>query len=107
LVRGTNAADNEIQWDTSQPLRPQSVSGFQAVIHLAGESIVGRWTAVKKRQILDSRVQGTRHLVDALAEAPERPELLITASAIGYYGDREEEILREDSRAGRGFLPMV
>ena len=107
LVRGTKSAGDEIPWDPSQPLRPQLVSGFDAVVHLAGESIVGRWNAAKKRRILDSRVQGTRHLAEALAEAPARPRVLITASAIGYYGDRGEEILREDSRSGNGFLPEV
>ncbi len=107
LVRGAKSGEDQVAWDPAQPLRPHSVSGFDAVIHLAGESIVGRWTKVKKRRILDSRVQGTRHLADALSEAPERPRVLITASAIGYYGDRGDELLREDSRAGRGFLPTV
>jgi len=107
LVRGAASGEDQIAWDPLQPLRPQSVSGFDAVIHLAGESIVGRWTAAKKRSILDSRVQGTRHLAEALAEAPQRPQVFITASAIGYYGDRGDEILREDSKPGRGFLPMV
>ena len=107
LVRGAKTGDDQIPWDPSQPLRPQSVSGFDAVIHLAGESIVGRWSTVKKRRILDSRVQGTRHLADALSGAAERPRVLITASAIGYYGNRGEEVLREDSRPGRGFLPTV
>jgi uncharacterized protein (TIGR01777 family) len=107
LVRDAKSGEDEVFWDPGQPLRPQSVSGFDAVIHLAGESIVGRWNTVKKRRILDSRVQGTRHLVDALAEAAEHPRVLITASAVGYYGDRGDELLREDSRAGRGFLPTV
>ncbi len=107
LVRSLESEEDEIQWNPLQPLRPQLVSGFDAVIHLAGEPIVGRWTATKKRKILDSRVQGTRHLVEALCEAPERPRVLISASAIGYYGDRGDEILREDSRPGRSFLATV
>ena len=107
LVRGAASGDDQIGWDPLQPLRPQSVSGFDAVIHLAGESIVGRWTVVKKRSILDSRVQGTRHLAEALADTAERPRVFITASAVGYYGDRGDELLREDSKPGRGFLPMV
>ena len=82
LVRGEATGEGQVSWDPAQPLRPQSVSGFEAVIHLAGESIVGRWTTAQKRRILDSRVQGTRHLVDALSEAAERPGVLITASAI-------------------------
>jgi uncharacterized protein len=107
LVRGPARGPDEITWDPLQPLRPHTVSGFEAVIHLAGESIVGRWTEDKKRRILDSRVQGTRHLAEALAEAPQRPQVLITASAIGFYGDRGDETLREDSPPGKGFLPQV
>jgi uncharacterized protein (TIGR01777 family) len=83
------------------------VSGFDAVVHLAGESIVGRWTEAKKRRIRESRVQGTRNLAEAFAAAPLRPPLLVSASAIGYYGDRADETLREDSSSGDGFLPEV
>jgi uncharacterized protein len=107
LVRGSARADGEITWDPARPLRPQSVSGFEAVIHLAGESIVGRWTAAKKRRILDSRVEGTRHLAEALAEAAKPPRVLVSASAIGYYGDRGNETLLEESAPGKGFLPEV
>jgi uncharacterized protein (TIGR01777 family) len=107
LVRGAKSGANLIAWNPEQPLRPQSVTGFDAVVHLAGESVVGRWTQSKKRRIRDSRVQGTRHLADALAEASRRPRVLITASAIGYYGDRGDEVLTENSAAGRGFLPDV
>jgi uncharacterized protein len=107
LVRGAASGEGHIGWDPARPLAPESVSGFDAVIHLAGESIVGRWTKTKKRRILETRVQGTRHLAEALAQAPQRPRLLISASAIGYYGDRGEETLREDSSSGAGFLPEV
>jgi uncharacterized protein (TIGR01777 family) len=107
LVRGEKSGDDQIQWDPSQPVSPQSVSGFDAVIHLAGESIVGRWSASKKRRILDSRVQGTRNLAEALSAAPQKPSVFITGSAIGFYGNRGEEVLREDSKPGRGFLPTV
>jgi uncharacterized protein (TIGR01777 family) len=107
LVRGSSSGVGQIPWSPEQPLRPQAVSGFDAVIHLAGESVVGRWTDAKKRRILDSRVQGTRHLAEALAEATQPPRVLITASAIGYYGDRGDEILNEDSPPGKGFLPEV
>jgi uncharacterized protein (TIGR01777 family) len=86
---------------------PRSVSGFDAVIHLAGESLAGRWGRDKKARILNSRVWGTRHLCEALAQSPQPPRILISASAIGYYGDRGEEILREDSTSGTGFLPEV
>jgi uncharacterized protein (TIGR01777 family) len=106
LVRGAPSS-RDVAWDPSRPLAPQSVSGFDAVIHLAGESIVGRWTEAKKRRIRESRVQGTRNLAEALAAAPQRPRVLISASAIGYYGDRGEEVLREDSASGVDFLSEV
>jgi hypothetical protein len=107
LVRGTTSGQGQVAWNPAQPLAPESVSGFDAVLHLAGESIAGRWTEAKKRRIHESRVQGTRNLADALAAAPQPPQLLISASAIGYYGDRGEETLREDSASGNGFLPEV
>jgi uncharacterized protein (TIGR01777 family) len=83
------------------------VSGFETVIHLAGESIVGRWTAAKKARIRDSRVLGTRNLAEALSRTVERPRILITASAVGYYGNRGDEFLREDSSPGQDFLAEV
>jgi uncharacterized protein (TIGR01777 family) len=107
LVRGGSSADGKVSWDPTQPLPPDSVSGFEAVIHLAGETVVGRWTEEKKRQIRNSRVLGTRNLAQALAKAPQRPRLLISGSAIGYYGDRGGEILGENSASGKGFLPEV
>src|SRR5271165_1792529 len=103
LVRAAVLGNQQIGWDPARPLAPESVSGFHAVIHLAGESIVGRWTEAKKRRILESRVQGTRNLVTALVSAPQRPRVLISGSASGYYGDRGDEILREDSPSGRAF----
>ncbi len=107
LVRGSAAGEGQISWDPARPLAAESVSGFEAVIHLAGESVVGRWTEAKKARIRDSRVLGTRNLAEALAKATQRPRVLITASAMGYYGDRGEEVLREDSPPGTGFLPEV
>ncbi|MBV9574197.1 MAG: TIGR01777 family oxidoreductase [Acidobacteriales bacterium] len=106
LGRG-KASGAQISWNPAQPLNPASVSGFDAVVHLAGESIAGRWTESKKREILESRVQGTRNLADAIAKSPVPPRVFIAASAIGFYGDRGEELLREDSRPGEGFLPQV
>jgi uncharacterized protein len=107
LVRNASSGECEIAWDLSQPLSPESVSGFEAVVHLAGESIVGRWTAEKKAAIRSSRVAGTKNLAKALAEASQRPKVFISASAIGYYGNRGQETLREDSPVGRGFLADV
>ncbi len=103
LVRGAASGKGHIGWDPARPLAPESVSGFDAVVHLAGESIVGRWTEAKKRRILESRVQGTRNLVEALSKALQRPLVLISGSASGYYGDRGNEILREDSLSGKAF----
>ncbi len=107
LVRGAATSNGQIHWDPAQPISPDLVSGFDAVIHLAGESIVGRWTAAKKQAIRDSRVVGTSHLADAAAKAGHKPEVFICSSAIGYYGDRGDEILNEQSAPGSGFLPDV
>lgn len=84
---------------------PALVSGFDAVIHLSGENVAGRWTAEKKRKIRESRVASTRNLAWAMAKAEAPPQTFICASAIGYYGNRDDEILTEDSEAGTGFLP--
>lgn len=84
------------------------IDRVDAVVHLAGESIAGgRWTRARKRRILDSRVKGTRALVAALADLPARPRVLVCASAIGFYGDRGDEPLDEQSAGGRGFLADV
>ena len=107
LVRKSAQGNGEIQWDASQPLPPETVSGFEAIIHLAGETIVGRWTDSKKQRIRESRVQGTRHLAEASAVAASKPKAFISASAIGYYGNRGDEVLREDSGSGNGFLAEV
>jgi uncharacterized protein len=107
LVRGTASGNNQIRWDPAQPVDPASVAGFDAVIHLAGETIVGRWTEGKKRRIHESRAAGTRNLADALAKSPQKPRVLVSASAIGFYGSRGDEILREDSSSGHDFLSAV
>lgn len=106
LARRANSK-SQMAWDPAKPLPSQSVNGFDAVVHLAGESIVGRWTAAKKSRIRESRVMGTRHLAEALARAGQRPMVLVCASAIGFYGNRGDELLREDSAPGTGFLPEV
>jgi len=107
LVRGAANGAAQIPWDPAQPIAPEEVSGFDAVIHLAGESIVGRWTPAKKVKIRDSRVVGTRNLALALAQAKIKPRVFVCSSAIGYYGNRDDEWLREDSAAGEGFLADV
>ncbi len=107
LVRKPSKDSDEIQWDVSQTLPPATVSGFHAIIHLAGETIAGRWTNSKKQRILDTRVQGTRNLAQAAAQAEIKPKAFISASAIGYYGNRGDEVLKEDSGSGNGFLAEV
>jgi uncharacterized protein len=102
---GTSSRSDEqtIPWDPSQAMSPDAVSGFDAVIHLAGESIVGRWTEAKKARIRDSRIPATTNLAQALAQAKVKPAVFISASAIGYYGNRGEEVLNEKSAVGTGF----
>jgi len=106
-VRISASEEDHIPWDPAQPVSPAAVSGFDAVIHLAGESIVGRWTDAKKAKIRDSRVAGTRNLAQALAQAKNKPQVFVCSSAVGYYGDRGEEVLNEKSAPGTGFLPDV
>jgi hypothetical protein len=107
LVRGTATAADQISWDPAREISPETVSRFDTVIHLAGESIAGRWTAEKKAKIRDSRTLGTRHLAEALAKADPKPKVFICSSAIGFYGDRGDEVLNEGSAPGAGFLPDV
>jgi len=107
LVRGAVTGADQIAWDPGKPIAPEAVSGFDAVIHLAGESIVGRWTDEKKMKIRDSRVAGTAALAAALAQAKDKPQVFACSSAIGYYGDRDNEVLTEQSPSGSGFLSDV
>lgn len=95
-------------WEpVEEPAPGAALEAADAVVHLAGEPVNGRWTAAKKERIRRSRVAGTRNLVDALAAAEDRPGVLVTASAIGYYGDRGDEKLTEDVAPGEGFLADV
>ena len=107
LVRGQAVGESQIAWNPLTPILPDLVSGFDAVVHLAGESIVGRWTIEKKSRIRDSRIIGTMHLAEALAETKIKPRVFVCSSAIGYYGNRGDEPLREGSAAGTGFLADV
>jgi uncharacterized protein len=85
----------------------ESLRDADAVIHLAGEPVAQRWSEEVKRRIRDSRVTGTRNLVDALKKLPRPPSVLVCASAIGYYGSRGDEILPESAGPGTGYLPEV
>lgn len=96
----------ERRWDpTTTDLDPQVVSGADVVINLNGRSISqGRWSATVKQELRSSRLDATRTIVQAITRAESPPPLLINASATGYYGDRENEELTEDSAPGAGFL---
>ena len=95
-------------WDPLLGLAPEAaLRDADAVLHLAGEPVAQRWTAAAKQRIYDSRVIGTRHLVSALENCSPRPPALVCASAIGLYGSRGDELLREESPAGQGFLAEV
>ncbi len=98
-----------IGWDPdANSIDAAGLEGLDAVVHLAGESIAsGRWNAVKKARIRDSRVRGTQLLCEALAHTAKPPAMLICASAIGFYGDRGDEVLTESSSGGKGFLADV
>ena len=97
------------RWDPSTEAAPlEALQGVEAIFNLAGEPVAeGRWTEDKKRRIRDSRVVGTRNLVAGLRALDRKPEVLVSASAVGYYGDRGDEELDESSPAGRGFLAEV
>lgn len=110
LVRHRPQQAHEIQWDVSrQHLQVEDLEplALDAVIHLAGESIMGRWSPEKKQRILDSRVQGTRLLVRTLEQLQHKPKTFVCASATGIYGDRQAETLTEQSAPGAGFLASV
>ena len=109
LTRRAARNDSEITWDpAANVLDPSRLVDIDGVIHLAGENIAaGRWTAAQKARIRDSRVQGTGLLAQTLAQLPAPPSAFISASAIGYYGNRGDELLTEDSSPGEGFLPEV
>lgn len=98
----------DIFWDPAKAyVDTTKLEAKDAVVHLAGESIAERWTPQKKIRIQESRVRGTQLLSEALRQLAKPPKVLVSASAIGYYGDRGEEVLREESAAGSGYLADV
>jgi uncharacterized protein (TIGR01777 family) len=107
LVRHAPSGPDQISWDPAKGiLDAQSLEGLDAVVHLAGENIAsGRWTEKKKRRIRESRINGTRLLAHSLSRLFDPPQVLVSNSAIGYYGDRGDEQLNEESAPGDGFLP--
>ncbi len=109
LRRGDARNDDEVSWDPlAMRIDAPSLEGLDAVVHLAGESIGDhRWDDATKRRILESRTNGTSLLVGALASRERKPSVLVSASAIGYYGDRGDAVLTEDAEPGTDFLAGV
>jgi uncharacterized protein len=101
---------NEVQWDPRQPLDPAKLVGCDAIVHLAGKNIAGLWTAKFKKEVMESRTLSTHTLATAAAESFRRtgqPQTFVSASGVGYYGSRGDEVLTEQSVAGAGFLAYV
>ncbi len=94
-------------WDGVSLPPLETIAKVEALVNLAGEPISQRWTKDVKQRIYDSRVEGTRLLVQAMGGLRDKPSVLVSASAVGYYGERGEEILTEESRVGVGFLADV
>lgn len=113
LVRKLLAEGHQVQalgskqWSSETEPPAESLAAADAVVHLAGEPVAQRWTPEAKKRIRNSRVDGTRHLVNALSTQARRPEVLISGSAIGFYGSKGDEILAEDSDPGEDFLARV
>ena len=109
LVRHAPVSIDEVHWDpAARTIDTARLEGIEAVIHLGGASIAGkRWNNAYKREIRDSRVNSTRLLSEALARMPQKPEAFLCASALGYYGERGDEVLTENSPKGHGFLSDV
>jgi uncharacterized protein (TIGR01777 family) len=109
LVRRAPRASDEVRWDpTSGQVDLAGLAGIQGAVHLAGAGVGDhRWTDRYKQTILDSRVDGTRTLATALAALDPRPSVLVSGSAVGFYGDRGDEVLTESSSGGEGFLADV
>ena len=102
------AEGSDISWDpAAEQINPNELEDATAVIHLAGAPIAVRWTAANRQRILSSRVQGTRVLATALASLARPPEVFVSASAIGFYGPRDEHPVDEQTAAGVGFLAEV
>lgn len=108
LTRSGGSSEDVVRWDPSAgEIDASRIEGVDGVVHLAGENIVGRWTDAKKARIRDSRVRGTRLLAETLARLPTPPGVMVSASATGYYGDRGNELLSEESAPGDSFLAGV
>jgi hypothetical protein len=109
LVRRAPRNAGELEWRPERGLvEPAAAQGVDAIVHLAGESVAGgRWTTAKRHRIRSSRAPATLRLVESLSPLKRPPRVFVCASAVGYYGDRGDELLVEDSPAGGGFLASV
>lgn len=108
LVRGRAGSPSDVPWDpASGELDARAVEGIDAVVHLAGEPIDHRWTAERKRAILESRISGTTLIASTIASLQRKPRVMVSASAIGYYGSQGDAPLDESSPRGAGFLADV
>jgi uncharacterized protein (TIGR01777 family) len=98
----------DVLWDPSHDLLAAgALTGVDAVVNLAGEPIAHRWTAERKRALRESRVRGTALLARAVTALPVKPRVFVSGSAVGYYGDRGDELLDETAASGEGFLPQL
>ena len=109
IVRAASAPrPGDVQWDLARGVLDQEgLEGVDAIVHLAGEPVAHRWTRARKRAIRDSRVQGTVVLARAVSSMRVKPRVVLSGSAIGYYGDRGDELLDESSASGTDFLAGV
>ncbi len=109
LVRRRPSGPDEMEWLPERGLAdPKAASGLDVIVHLAGENVAaGRWTAARRGRISASRGPATRRLVESLSRLERPPRVFLCASAVGYYGDRGDEPLDEDSASGAGFLASV
>jgi uncharacterized protein (TIGR01777 family) len=109
LVRRTTVVPNEVSWNPATgEIDLDRLGVIDAVINLAGENLgQGRWTKARRERIFRSRVDATRTLVSAIKRMPAKPQVFLSASAVGFYGDRGDELLDETSSLGQGFLPEV
>lgn len=108
VARRAPGVSRAYAWDPiSEPAPAEALEQAAAVVHLAGESVVGRWSEAKRRAIRDTRVLGTRNLVAGIVRLENKPQVLVSASAIGFYGDRAGEELSEQSSGGNDYLASV
>ena len=107
-LKRTLRVNHVFDWDpTARPSRIPGIENTDAIIHLAGEPVIGLWTSRKRVSISESRILGTNHLIETLEASNTAPQVFISASAVGYYGDRGQETLTEESSKGFGYLTDV